>query len=192
MRYDIVIAGVGGQGVLTVSSLMARAADGGGLHVKQSEIHGMSQRGGSVVAGVRISDAPIRSSLIAAGSANLVLGLEPLEALRSADHLSSDGVLITSIDPVTNIDDYPDLETIRTAILGIEGSILVEAKRLAREAGSIRAANVVMLGAASTSLPLAGSDLHATVGDAFAAKGARVVEANLRAFDVGRSAAAPV
>jgi indolepyruvate ferredoxin oxidoreductase beta subunit len=192
VRYDIVLAGVGGQGVLTVGALLAHAADRGGLQVKQSEIHGMSQRGGSVVAGVRISDEPIRSSLIALGSADLVLGLEPLEALRSADHLSSTGRLITSIDPVTNIEGYPDLAAIRAAVLGIDGSILVEAKALARAAGSIRATNVVMLGAASASLPLPDIDLRATIEDAFASKGHRIVETNLRALAAGQSAATPV
>jgi indolepyruvate ferredoxin oxidoreductase beta subunit len=192
MRYDVVLAGVGGQGILTVSALLAEAAHRDGLEVKQSEIHGMSQRGGAVRAGVRIADTPIDSALIPTGSADLLLGLEPLEALRHAGDLGPTGRLVTAADPIDDIDDYPDVALIHAAIEAVPGALLVDAIALARKAGSHRAANVVVLGACAALLPVEVDTLESCVAAAFAPKGERMVETNLEAFAAGTAVAAGV
>ena len=190
MITDVVIAGVGGQGVLSVAAIIAGAAQRQGLEVKQTEVHGMAQRGGAVQATLRISSGRVASELIPRGTAALILGLEPVEALRYLEYLAPDGVLLTAADPMTNIADYPPLGDVHAAVAAVGGH-LVEAFRLAKEAGSPRSANVVMVGAASRYLPLSVADLEAAIGDAFAAKGSRLVEVNLIAFRAGRAALAP-
>src|SRR5512135_3528743 len=133
MKYDIILAGVGGQGVLSVSAIIASGAMQEGLAVKQSEVHGMSQRGGAVLANLRIGDAPIASDMIPLGSASMILSMEPLESLRYLKYLSPQGTIITSVDPVRNIPDYPDLEGLLNTIRSIPAAVLVESERLARE-----------------------------------------------------------
>jgi len=190
VKTDVVLAGVGGQGVLSIAAILAEAARREGLRVKQGEIHGMSQRGGAVFASVRLSDGRIDSDLISHGSAQLLLGLEPLEALRSVEYLATDGILVTSADPMENIPNYPQLDVIHQRIGEVTGSILVQAGALAMEAGSPRAANVVMAGAVSMFLPLRGETVADCVADGFARKGEWVVEINMRAFTAGRDAVA--
>jgi indolepyruvate ferredoxin oxidoreductase beta subunit len=186
VRVDIVLAGVGGQGILSMAAILAEAARRTGLQVKQGEVHGMSQRGGAVQATVRISSDAIASDLIPLGGAQLVVGMEPVEALRSLEHLAPDGLVLTAADPVTNIPDYPPIEGVHEKIRALGGQV-VEADRLAREAGSARAANIVMVGAASTGLPLSTAVVEDCIREAFAAKGERVVEINLEAFRAGRA-----
>jgi indolepyruvate ferredoxin oxidoreductase beta subunit len=190
MKFDVVLAGVGGQGVLTVAAILAEAARREGLQVKQGEVHGMSQRGGAVFAGVRLADGPIDSDLIPRGSAGLLLGLEPLEALRYVEFLAPGGRLVASADPMANIPDYPDLSEVHRLLGGVAGTVLVPALSLAREAGSPRAANVVMVGAAGPFVPIPASTLAACIAEGFASKGGRIVEVNLRAFEAGRAAVA--
>ena len=189
MKFDIILAGVGGQGVLSVSAIIASSAMKEGLAVKQSEVHGMSQRGGAVLANLRISDRPIASDLIPRGSAALVLSMEPIESLRYLEFLASDGTVITATDPVVNITDYPPIEAVLAQIRRLPRAILVDADKLARQAGSARATNMVMVGAASHLLPVAFETLEHFVGTLFAAKGAKVVETNLKALHAGRDAA---
>ncbi len=186
MKFDILLAGVGGQGVLSVSSIIASCALKQGLRVKQSEVHGMAQRGGSVVAHLRISDQPIHSDLIPEGTAEMILGMEPVESLRYLSYLRPGGTVLTSADPVVNIPDYPGLPDILAKLRSLSGAVIVDAESLAREAGLPKATNVVVVGAASHFLPLAPETLESYIGDAFAAKGTRVVEANLKAFRAGR------
>ena len=190
MKADVVLAGVGGQGVLSVAAILAEAARRGGLRVKQGEIHGMSQRGGAVFAGVRLADGAIDSDLIPRGSADLLLGLEPLEALRYVEYLGEDGRLVVSADPMENIPDYPALAEVHRLIAGVPGSVMVEAGALAKEAGSPRAANVVMAGAATPFLPLEPATVADCIAEGFARKGERIVAVNLKAFEAGRDAVA--
>jgi indolepyruvate ferredoxin oxidoreductase beta subunit len=189
VKYDIILAGVGGQGVLSVSAIIASSAMKEGLLVKQSEVHGMSQRGGAVLANLRLADAPIASDLIPLGSAAMILSMEPLESLRYLRYLSPDGALVTSTDPVVNIPDYPDLNGLLGKVRGLPFSRLVDGDRLARAAGSARAANMVMVGAASPRLPVKVETLEHFIRTTFAAKGERIVETNLKAFRAGREAA---
>ena len=190
MKYDLVLAGVGGQGVLSVAAMLAEAARRSGLEVRQGEVHGMSQRGGAVQATLRLADGPIEGDLVARGGADLVLGAEPVEALRYLDYLAPGGRLVTAVDPYENVPDYPPIERVLAAVREVPGAVLVEAGELARRAGSGRTANVVMVGAASVFLPISPEVIEACLVDGFAAKGARVVEANRRAFTLGRGAVA--
>ncbi len=188
-KCDVVLAGVGGQGVLSIGALIAAAAHRSGLWVRQSEVHGMSQRGGAVQALLRMSDRPVRSGEIGRASADLVLATEPVEALRQLPFLAPGGTLVTAAEAVENVPGYPDLETLLSRVRALPAALVVEAERLAREAGSPRAANVVLVGAAADLLPIEPERLEEEVRRAFAAKGAEVVETNLRAFRAGREAA---
>jgi indolepyruvate ferredoxin oxidoreductase beta subunit len=190
VRFELLLAGVGGQGVLSMAAIVTEAARREGLYVKQAEVHGMAQRGGSVQATVRVSSDQIASELVSHGTVDLILGLEPVEALRYVDYLSSAGGLITATDPVENISDYPPLEAVHEQVRLLGGD-LVEASRLAREAGSPRSSNVVMVGAASMRVPLPTETLEACIREGFAVKGDRVAEANIRAFRLGRESLAP-
>lgn len=188
MKRDVLLAGVGGQGVLSLAAVLAEAARREGLVVHQGEVHGMSQRGGAVQASLRLADGAIDGNLVARGAADLILGMEPVEALRYLEYLAPGGRLVTAADPYVNVPDYPPIERVLAAVRSVPGSVVVEAAALAREAGSGRVANVVMVGAASVFLPLQPEVIEACLRDGFAAKGERVVEANLRAFALGRAA----
>jgi len=190
MKYDIILAGVGGQGVLSVGSIIASSAMREGLAVKQSEVHGMSQRGGAVLANLRLADGPIASDLIPLGTARMILSMEPLESLRYLRYLAPDGAVITSSNPLVNIPDYPDLEPLLGRIRSLPKAVLVDSERLARQAGSARATNMVMVGAASHLLPLELETMEHFIRTVFASKGEKVVETNLKAFRAGREAAA--
>lgn len=192
MKYDIIVAGVGGQGTLSVSSIIASAAMSEGLSVKQSEVHGMAQRGGGVVTNLRLSDKPIASDLIARGSAAMILSIEPLEGLRYLDYLSPDGTLVSSSNPVVNIPDYPELNALLETIRTLPHSVLVDGEEIARRSGSILAANVAMVGAASRLLPVQPETIERFIQNSFSSKGERIVETNLKAFRSGREAASLV
>ena len=190
MKFDIILAGVGGQGVLSVSAIIASSAMKEGLAVKQSEVHGMSQRGGAVLAHLRLSDRPIASDLIPRGSASMILSMEPLESLRYLEYLSAGGSVITATNPVTNIPDYPPIDEVLAGVRSLPHALTIDAESLARKAGSARATNMVMVGAASSRLPVSFETVEHFVQTVFAGKGAKVVETNLKALHAGRAAAA--
>jgi indolepyruvate ferredoxin oxidoreductase beta subunit len=190
MKYDIVLAGVGGQGVLSMAALIGRAAIAQGLHAKQSEVHGMAQRGGAVQAHLRLSDGPIASDLIPLGAADLVLSLEPVESLRYLPWLSPSGALVTASNAFVNIPDYPVLEGVLARVRSLPAARVVEAERLAEEAGDVLTVNTVMVGAASPRLPVTMESLERAVRETFAAKGERTVAVNLAALAAGRRAGA--
>jgi len=189
MKYDIIVSGVGGQGVLSISAIIASSAMHEGLSVKQSEVHGMSQRGGAVLANLRISDQPIQSDLIPRGTASMILSMEPLEGPRYLAFLSPQGTLVSSINPVVNIVDYPDLEGLLARLRELPRVVLVDAEKIAREKGSAQAVNMVMVGAASPLLPLKVETMEENIRSLFARKGDRVVDINIQAFRAGREAA---
>ncbi len=186
MKYDMIIAGVGGQGVLSVAAIIASGAMKEGLFVKQSEVHGMSQRGGAVYANLRLSDQPIYSDLIANGTASMILSMEPLESLRYLHYLKEDGYLITSENPERNIPDYPDLSQLLEQIRSLPHALTIDAHKLALEAGSGRATNMVLAGAASHFLPIKPETMQNFIKEIFARKGEKVVNINLKAFAMGR------
>lgn len=190
MRADIVVAGVGGQGVLTAAGILAEAARRAGLQVKQGEIHGMSQRGGAVTANLRMDHKPVASDLIPRGQATMILSLEPVEALRWLPYLAYSGVVVTSSNPVLNIPDYPPVETVLDALARLPHAVVVDADPLARQAGSGHANNVVMLGACAGFLPFPAALLRQVVEDLFGRRSERLRDINLKAFDAGVEAAA--
>ncbi len=189
MKCDIVLAGVGGQGVLSISAIIASSALRSGLFVKQSEVHGMSQRGGAVQAHLRLSDEPVQSNLIPLGTADIVLSMEPMESLRYLDWLSLEATLVTATSPLENIPNYPDMDKILGAIRKLPHSRLIESDKLAREAGSPRARNMVIVGAAADLLPVRPEGIREFIRERFLKKGQEVVTTNLDAFELGRVAA---
>ena len=189
MKTDIILAGVGGQGVLSIAAIIARAAVAEGLAVRQSEVHGMAQRGGAVLAHLRISDRPIASDLVPRGGADLIISMEPLESLRYASWLSPSGALVTAADPFVNIPDYPKPSAVLDAICAFPLFRIVGAAALAKEAGMARAVNMVMVGAASPFLPLKAEVLENTIAAMFAGKDRSTAETNRKAFKLGKTAA---
>lgn len=185
MKCDILFAGVGGQGVLSMAAVIGRAAILEGLHAKQSEVHGMSQRGGSVQAHLRISDGEIASDLIPRGSADLILSMEPVESLRYVAWLKPSGAIVTAANAVVNIPDYPDLDAVIARVRTLPNAVVVEAERLAEEAGDLQATNTVMVGAAAARLPMRPETLERAVVETFRRKGERAVEINLAAYRAG-------
>jgi len=188
MKYDVVIAGVGGQGVLSVASIIARAALSEGLEVRQSEVHGMAQRGGAVLSHLRISDKNIAADLVPQGGAYLIISMEPLESLRYVSYLRAGGVLVTNTGQVNNIPNYPDTAEIISAVKSIPNHRLVEADALAKEAGFAKTVNTVMVGAASCFLPVKAQSLEKTITEVFSKKDSSVVKANVKAFKLGQAA----
>ncbi len=185
-KTDIILAGVGGQGILSVAATIGEAAVRCNLYLKQAETHGMSQRGGEVQSHLRISEHPIASDLIPRGAADIILSSEPMESLRYLPYLNANGYLITSSNSFVNIPNYPDVDTIIARIKALPHYVLVDADELAKSAGSLRASNMVMLGAASPFLITPFEELENGVRAQFERKGADIVDLNLRALRAGR------
>jgi indolepyruvate ferredoxin oxidoreductase beta subunit len=190
MKRDLVLCGVGGQGILSIAAVVDQAAVAAGYQVKQPEVHGMSQRGGAVHAFVRMSDGEIACDLPPDGSAEAILSVEPLEALRYVSWLAPEGVIVTDLTPVANLKNYPDINQLYEALYSLPRVIGIDATRLARKAGSPRAQNMVVLGAAAALLPLEPERIELHIAELFARKGEATVHANLVAFRTGRTAAA--
>ncbi|HUT85330.1 MAG TPA: indolepyruvate oxidoreductase subunit beta [Elusimicrobiales bacterium] len=193
MKKDIVLVGVGGQGIITISIVIVDAAIGANLNFRQSEVHGMSQRGGAVESQVRINDGDIYGDLVAKGHADLLIAVEPLEALRKIDYVSPNGIVITSTNPFKNIPNYPDTKQIMEMLGNTKRKILtIDAEATAKEAGSLRAQNVVMVGAASKYLGLDSELLRNSVKKLFEKKGQKIVDINLKAFELGAKQLKPL
>nr|WP_242664287.1 indolepyruvate oxidoreductase subunit beta [Chlorobium sp. N1] len=188
MKQDIILAGVGGQGILSIAAVIDLAALHGGLEIRQAEVHGMSQRGGAVESHLRLSDRPIHSDLIARGTADLLISVEPLEALRHRPFLAAAGRLVTAMEPVVNMEGYPPMEEVRRELLRSGRPVLVEAHRIAIGCGSQKASNMVVLGAAAPFIAIPPERIEAAIGELFRRKGAEVVDMNIRAFQRGLEA----
>ena len=189
MEMNIILAGVGGQGILTTAQAVCLAALRRGWHVKQSEVHGMSQRGGAVQSHLRLADHSLYSDLIPRGSADMILAVEPLEALRYVEYLKADGIIISNTAPVLNIPNYGGVDEVIGRIARFHNHVLIDANSLASSAGSTRAVNMVMLGAACEFLDLPENELESAIAEMFGAKGPSVVSVNQKAFQRGRAAA---
>ncbi|HKQ49039.1 MAG TPA: indolepyruvate oxidoreductase subunit beta [Phycisphaerae bacterium] len=185
MELNIILAGVGGQGILTTAQALSLAALRRGWQVKQAEVHGMSQRGGAVQSHLRIADHSIYSDLIPLGRADMILAMEPLEALRYVEYLADDGLIIANTAPIANIADYGEMDEILNRIAARPRHVLLNANALAGAAGSARSVNMIMLGAASIFTDLSPGDLEAAVTEMFTRAGPGVVETNLKALRVG-------
>ncbi|MBQ1708329.1 MAG: indolepyruvate oxidoreductase subunit beta [Bacteroidales bacterium] len=190
MKQDIILAGVGGQGILSIATVIGSAALEQGLHLKQAEVHGMSQRGGDVQSNLRLSSDPIFSDLIPRGAADLVVSLEPLEALRYIPFLAPEGWIITNTVPFENIPDYPPMDQVMGELNKLPRVIAIDVDAIAKEVGSPRSANMVLLGATAAVLHILDPEkLRAGIRKIFGRKGEAVVEANIKAFDAGLASA---
>lgn len=186
MKCDMILAGVGGQGILSIAGVVCSAAVHNGLHIKQSEVHGMAQRGGAVQAHVRIADQPIYSDLIPRGGADLILGMEPMESLRYLPWLRDGGTVISNGHTIRNTAAYPDDAEVLKTLESQPGAIVVDASGIARRLGQPRAMNMALVGAASGYLPLDDEWIEQAILNRFARKGEKVVEMNLAIFRAGR------
>jgi len=190
MKKDIILAGVGGQGILSIAAVIGMAAVESGLNLKQAEVHGMSQRGGAVQSHLRISDQPISSDLIPEGNCDMILSVEPMEALRYLPYLAEDGWIVTSSKTFQNIDDYPSEEALLAEIGKVKNHIIVDASDIAKDLGSLKVSNIVMLGAASAHLGLSMKSMEEALGTLFGRKGEDVVQLNISALQAGKNVAA--
>jgi indolepyruvate ferredoxin oxidoreductase, beta subunit len=187
MKRDIILAGVGGQGILSIATTIGTAALNAGLHLKQAEVHGMSQRGGDVSSNLRIADHEIASDLIPYGKADLIISVEPMESLRYLPLLSPDGWLITNTKPFINIPNYPEMDKLLSEIENIHNHIALDADEIAKRLGSVRSANMVILGAASPFLQINYVELQEAIRNIFARKGEEIIKLNLDALQAGRN-----
>lgn len=186
MKKDIILCGVGGQGILSIATVIGEAATEAGLNLKQAEVHGMSQRGGDVQSNLRLSTEEIFSDLIALGKADVVISMEPMEALRYLPYLASDGAIVTSSKPFINIPNYPDETALMAELDSLPRVVKVDIEDIARETGNARGANMVLLGMAAPFIEiLTVEQLRNAIKVIFARKGEAVVESNLKAFDEG-------
>lgn len=185
MKKDIILAGVGGQGIVSIASIIGYAALEQGMYLKQSEVHGMAQRGGDVMSNLRISHQPIASDLIPFGQADMIISIEPLESLRYLPYLSSQGWVITNTKPFNNIPNYPGLDNVMEEIARVPHHIALDAEAAAKEAGSVKAANIVILGAAAPFLGMAYEKIEDAVRFIFGKKGDSVIDLNLAALKAG-------
>lgn len=185
MKTDIILSGVGGQGILSIAAAIGEAALKEGLYMKQAEVHGMSQRGGDVQSNLRLSDRPIASDLIPLGHADLIISLEPMESLRYLPYLNKEGWLVTNSQPFINIPNYPDLEKVKAELGKLPHKVVLDVEAIAKEAGSMRAANIVMLGAATPFLGIEYEKIEDGVRSIFARKGEEIVAMNLKALKAG-------
>ena len=188
MKTDIILCGVGGQGILSIATIIGEAAMKEDLYIKQAEVHGMSQRGGDVQSNLRISSAPIASDLIPMGSADVIISMEPMEALRYLPFLSKEGWIITSSAPFVNIPNYPEIETIKADLEQLPHVIMLDIEQKAKDAGVPRSANVILLGAAQKALGIEYEKLEDAIRSVFGRKGETIVEANIKALAIGREA----
>jgi len=189
MKKDIILSGVGGQGILSIATVIGEAATAAGLFLKQAEVHGMSQRGGDVQSNLRLSTEMIHSDLIPMGSADLIISMEPMEALRYLPYLSREGRIVTASKPFVNIPDYPSQDALLAELDSLPDVVRLDIEEAARACGNPKGANMVLLGMAAPAIGILGADeLREAIGRVFARKGEAVVAANRKAFDMGLEA----
>ncbi len=185
MKKDIILAGVGGQGILSIATTIGLAALKKNLNIKQAEVHGMSQRGGEVVSHLRISDSQIFSDLITKGQADMILSLEPLETLRYLPYLNESGWIISNSEPYTNIPNYPDLELVYNEIRKYKNHVLINADEIAKKLNAPLSANMVLIGAAAHYLGFEEQEIEDAIREQFSKKGDDIVNINIQAFREG-------
>ncbi len=185
MRTDIILSGVGGQGILSIAAVIGEAALKEGLYMKQAEVHGMSQRGGDVQSNLRLSDKPVASDLISKGTADLIISLEPMESLRYLPYLKKNGWLVTNTKPFVNISNYPEMEKINAELEKLPNKIMIDVESIAKEIGSIRVSNIIMLGAATPFIGIEYKKITEGIRSIFERKSEEIVNLNLTAFKAG-------
>ncbi len=189
MKKDIILSGVGGQGILTIATIIGQAAIKENLYLKQAEVHGMSQRGGDVQSNLRLSSNPISSDLIPKGACDLIISLEPMEALRYLPYLNKDGWVVSNEVPFKNIDNYPDENKVWNEIKALPNHVLLNVDEIAKEIGSLRASNIVLLGATTPFLNMKYENIEESINDIFKSKGQEIVDLNIKALRAGKDAA---
>ena len=189
MKIDIILCGVGGMGALSSAAIISKAALDMGWYMKQAETHGMSQRGGDVQSHLRISDQPICSDLIPERQCDIILSVEPMEALRYLPFLHKNGWVITNQNPFINIPNYPNQEEVMAEINKIPNHIVFDADAIAKEIKNPKGTNMVVLGAASKYLKIDIEKLENAIRSIFGKKGDAVVNANSDALRAGRALA---
>ena len=186
MKTDIILCGVGGQGILSIATIIGEAAMKENLYIKQAEVHGMSQRGGDVQSNLRLSSNPIASDLIPLGGADVIISMEPMEALRYLPYLSPNGWIITNSAPFVNIGNYPDIEKVMAELKKIQNCLAFDANEIAK---TVKArSNMVLLGAAAPHLEIEFAELENAIKHIFGRKGEEVVNSNLAAIKAGKEA----
>ena len=191
MKKDIILCGVGGQGILSIATIIGEAATKAGIYLKQAEVHGMSQRGGDVQSNLRLSTQPIYSDLIPEGAADVVISMEPMESLRYLPYLAKTGTIVTSSKPFINIPDYPSEAALQAELDALPSVVKLDIESVAKDTGNPRGANMVLLGMAAPFIGIVSvAQLREAIATVFARKGEAVVEANLKAFDAGVTASA--
>lgn len=189
MKIDIILSGVGGQGILSIAAVIGQAAVEMGLSMKQAEVHGMSQRGGAVQSHLRLSDTAVASDLIPEGKADLIISLEPMESLRYLPFVNPEsGVIVTNVEPIVNIPNYPELDSVLAEVRKYK-HVMLDVTDMAKKIGSSRTANIVMLGAASSFIDIPVDKFEDGIRHIFARKGAAIVDMNIKALHAGRDAA---
>ena len=189
MKKDIILAGVGGQGILTIATIIGDAAAAAGVNLKQAEVHGMSQRGGDVQSNLRLSTEAIYSDLIKQGAADMIISMEPMEALRYLPYLSEEGVVVTSSNAFKNIPNYPDEEALMAELKALPRTAILPIEDIAKENSVPKSANIVLLGMAAKYIEiLSPEQLRESIKRVFASKGEKIVEMNSQAFDLGLNA----
>lgn len=189
MTVNIILAGVGGQGILSIANVIGLAALKDNLYLKQAEVHGMSQRGGDVQSTLRISDKPIASDLVPYGGADIIVSLEPMESLRYLPFLKKEGWVVTNTNPFINIKNYPDIKEVMAELEKIDNLVAFDMDQVAKNNGSPRSSNMVLLGAASPFLKLPENLLTDGITNFFAPKGEKIVDLNIKSFHAGRDEA---
>ncbi len=189
MKTNIILSGVGGQGILTIAAVLDTAALNENLFIKQSEVHGMSQRGGAVQSHVRISDKEIFSDLIPEGKADLILSVEPMEALRYMPFLKKDGWLVTDSEAFINTSNYPEKNDLFDQIKKHPNHVIINATEIAKAIGNSKVANIVLLGAASAIIPLSEDSMIEAIKKLFQHKSEKIIKLNLEAFTEGKKVA---
>lgn len=188
MKKDIILSGVGGQGILSIATVIGEAATHRGINLKQAEVHGMSQRGGDVQSNLRLSTEEIYSDLIPMGQADIIIAMEPMEALRYVPYLRSDGLVITSSEPFVNIPDYPNIDSLTSALNALPRVQTLDIETMAKSLHNPKGANMILLGMAAPFIEIVTADeLRSAIGRIFARKGESVVQRNYEAFDLGLS-----
>lgn len=186
MKTDIILAGVGGQGILSIAATISIAAMENNWHLKQAEVHGMSQRGGAVQSNLRLSDSEIASDLIPLGSADIILSVEPMESLRYLPYLSESGWLVTNTTPYNNIPNYPEISKLMAEIDSLPNHIAIDADKIARDIGSTKSSNMVVLGAALPFIDIPLEKFKVAIRQIFARKGEEIINTNIHALEIGR------
>ena len=185
MKSDIILAGVGGQGILSIATILGAAALADNLYLKQAEVHGMSQRGGDVMSCLRLSSSPISSDLIPHGKADMIVSLEPMEALRYIQWLKPEGWIVTNTTPFVNIPNYPEPEGLADALAARARTVAFDMDTVAKEVATVRASNMVLLGAAAPFIGIPPEKIEDGIRTVFMPKGEKIVESNLAAFRAG-------